>query len=361
MNGWNTNEIDLSKASILVVDDEISNLKLIRSILEADGYQSVLESGDPRNVLDLCQQNKIDLILLDINMPYMDGYQVMDQLVENLRHALPPVLVLTAQASSDFKKKAFDKGARDYVTKPFSIAEIQARVKNLLQVKLMHDQLENQNSSLELKVLERTNEIMHTRLEIVRRLGRAAEYRDNETGLHIVRMSKISMLLGLSSGMDSYQADLLLNASPMHDIGKIGIPDNILLKPGKLDAEEWEVMKTHTTIGANILSGGDSDLLSMAAEIALSHHEKWDGSGYPHNLQGEEIPLVGRISAVADVFDALTSERPYKKPWSIEESVEFLNAQSGKHFDPNLIKYFNELLPEIIRVKEEYSEPGDES
>jgi len=357
MVSQNISDIDLGKASILVVDDEESNIRLIKSVLETKDYEKIIAVTDPREALDVCKENHIDLILLDINMPYMDGYEVMDQLQDYYQALMPPVLVLTAQASIEFKKKAFDRGARDYVTKPFSIDEILSRVKNLLQVQLMHEQLENQNHMLELKVKERTQEIFQTRLEIVRRLGRAAEYRDNETGLHIVRMSKISMMLGQACGMGSYQADLLLNASPMHDIGKIGIPDQILLKPGKLEANEWVIMKTHTAIGANILSGGGSDLLDMASEIAMTHHENWDGSGYPSNLEGEAIPLNGRISAVADVFDALTSERPYKKAWSVEDAVEFMGKQSGKHFDPMLIKYFNELLPDIMDVKEKYSEP----
>jgi len=357
MLSQNISDIDLSKASILVVDDEESNVRLIKNVLETKDYEKIIAVTDSREVLDVCKENHIDLILLDINMPYMDGYEVMDQLQDYYQALMPPVLVLTAQASTEFKKKAFDRGARDYVTKPFSIDEILSRVKNLLQVQLMHEQLENQNHMLELKVKERTQEIFQTRLEVVRRLGRAAEYRDNETGLHIVRMSKISMLLGQACGMDDYQADLLLNASPMHDIGKIGIPDHILLKPGKLDAEEWGIMKTHAEIGANILSGGGSDLLDMASEIAMTHHEKWDGSGYPSNLEGEAIPLSGRISAVADVFDALTSERPYKKAWAVEDAVEFMAKQSNKHFDPMLIKYFNDLLPDIMNVKEKYSEP----
>jgi len=357
MLSQNISDIDLSKASILVVDDEESNVRLIKSVLETKDYEKIIAVTDSREVLDVCKENHIDLILLDINMPYMDGYEVMDQLQDYYQALMPPVLVLTAQASTEFKKKAFDRGARDYVTKPFSIDEILSRVKNLLQVQLMHEQLENQNHMLELKVKERTQEIFQTRLEVVRRLGRAAEYRDNETGFHIVRMSKISMLLGQACGMGDYQADLLLNASPMHDIGKIGIPDHILLKPGKLDAEEWGIMKTHAEIGANILSGGGSDLLDMASEIAMTHHEKWDGSGYPSNLEGEAIPLSGRISAVADVFDALTSERPYKKAWAVEDAVEFMAKQSNKHFDPMLIKYFNDLLPDIMNVKEKYSEP----
>ena len=195
---------------------------------------------------------------------------------------------------------------------------------------------------------------------MVWRLGRAAEYRDNETGLHIIRMSQMAAVLARAYGMDEGPADLLLVASPMHDIGKLGIPDNILLKPGKLDAEEWEIMKTHAQIGADILSGGSSDLMIMAHDIALTHHEKWDGSGYPNGLKGEDIPLVGRINAVADVFDALTSERPYKKAWSVEKALELIDSEKGKHFEPRLVELLHEKLPRILSIKQKYGEPESE-
>jgi putative two-component system response regulator len=198
---------------------------------------------------------------------------------------------------------------------------------------------------------------METRMEIIRRLGRAAEYRDNETGLHIIRMSKFSEILGRTAGMDADWCEMLLNASPMHDIGKIGIPDRILLKPGKFEPEEWEIMKTHAAIGAEILSGHHSDLMEMARVIAITHHEKWDGTGYPNGLKGEDIPLVGRIVALADVFDALTSERPYKKAWSVEDALGYLLENRGMHFDPNLVGVFEKVLPEILAVREQYAEP----
>jgi len=351
--------LDIKSASILVVDDEPVNIKLVESVLKGFGYTSISATTDPREVLNICRDNDIDLILLDLNMPYMDGYQVMDQLKKELDKSVPPVLILTAQSSREFKNRAFESGAKDYVTKPFDVKEVLARVQNLLHVEMINKYLKNENRILEEKVQERTREINQTRLEVVRRLGRAAEYRDNETGLHIVRMSKISQLIGIACGLDEYQADLILNASPMHDIGKIGIPDHILLKPGKFEPEEWEIMKTHAQIGANILSGDDSDLLAMAREIALSHHEKWDGSGYPNALSGDAIPLTGRICAVADVFDALTSARPYKKAWAIDDAVKYMNDQSGSHFDPALIGYFNELLPGILKIKTDFSEPEE--
>ena len=361
-----SNEItdELKTACILVVDDESPNVKLLERMLAVKGFGTVLSTQDPRQVLALVQDNDVDLILLDINMPHMDGYQVMEQLQSEISKDLPPILVLTAQHDQDFRQRALDNGARDYVTKPFDGDELFSRVKNLLEVHQANKYMSQQNVILDERVKQRTKElelahqqIHESRLQVVRRLGRAAEYRDNETGLHIIRMSKMAVLIAKEAGMNDDDCDLLLNAAPMHDIGKIGIPDHILLKPGKFESDEWEVMKTHAQIGADILSGDDSPLLNMASEIALTHHEKWDGSGYPNALNGEEIPLVGRITALADVFDALTSVRPYKKAWSVEDSVALIKDESGKHFDPELVEYFLKILNAMIDIKDQYAEP----
>jgi len=351
-----SNLLNVAQARLLVVDDEKINIKLLTKMLEVDGYENIISTDDPREVVGMFQQQDSDLIILDLNMPHMDGFEVMEAL-KGLDVELPPVLVLTAQHAQEYRQKALDNGARDYVTKPFDRSELLSRVRNLIELQLSKKFLRNQNEILEQKVRKRTQEIRETRLQIIRRLGRAAEYRDNETGLHIIRMSQISALLAQAEGMSESEVDLLLNASPMHDIGKIGIPDHILLKPGKFEPNEWEIMKTHSTIGADILSGDDADLLIMASEIALTHHEKWDGSGYPNGLKGEEIPLVGRITAIADVFDALTSVRPYKKAWPISEAVEYIKAESGKHFDPYLVEHFVENLPAIKKIKKDYAEP----
>lgn len=355
---------DLKAATILMVDDEEVNLRLLETMLATAGYSNLIAVKDPRDVLGIYRANDIDLILLDINMPYMDGYEVMEQLAVLEGDHLPPIMMLTAQSMQEFRQRALDNGARDYVTKPFDANELLSRVRNLLEVQLAHKYMRDQNEILERKVAERTVELQNahaeihaSRLQIVRRLGLAAEYKDEETGLHIIRMSKISALLGKRAGLDEGQCDLLLNAAPMHDIGKIGIPDHILLKPGKFEPEEWEIMKTHAQIGADILSGDDSPLLVMARDIAISHHEKWDGSGYPHGLSGEAIPLVGRITALADVFDALTSVRPYKKAWPTDEAVDYIIGQSARHFDPELVTHFQSGLPEILEIKEQYPEP----
>jgi putative two-component system response regulator len=349
---------NVKAARILIVDDEPANVKLLERMLQVEGYNNIVATQDSRQAVRLYQEHDCDLILLDINMPYLDGFGVMEQL-QQLETTLPPILVLTAQSAHEYRIKALAGGARDYLTKPFDRTELMARVRNLLEVQLFHKYLSDQNELLEYVVNKRTQELQETRLQVVRRLGRAAEYRDNETGLHIIRMSKYSQLIAQAAGMSDYECDLMLNASPMHDIGKIGIPDHILLKPGKFESHEWEVMKTHAEIGADILDGDETDLLNMARDIAYTHHEKWDGTGYPRGLTGANIPLVGRIVAIADVFDALTSERPYKKAWPVEDAIDLIKEQKGKHFDPELVEFFLSILPDILEIKEKYAEPED--
>ena len=349
---------DVANARILVVDDQLPNVMLLEKILAGEGYGRVETITDSREVVEAYRARRHDLILLDLNMPHLTGFQVMEQLKAIELDDYVPILVLTAQPDRQTRLKALEMGAKDFLTKPFDRVEVLNRIRNMLEVRLLHNQVRDQNRILEERVRERTKELADTRLEIIRRLGRAAEYRDNETGLHIIRMSKFSEILGRAAGMSDADAEMLLNASPMHDIGKIGIPDRILLKPGKFEPAEWEVMKTHTTIGAELLSGHGSDLMQLASEIALTHHEKWDGSGYPHGLRGDEIPLVGRIVALSDVFDALTSERPYKKAWPVEEAVKYIRDNAGKHFDPRLVGLFDEVFPEILQIKEKYAEPS---
>ncbi|MDH5762251.1 MAG: response regulator [Nitrospinota bacterium] len=339
---------------ILIVDDEEANVRLLEQLLYQNGFRSVQWTTDSRKVADIYRNFKPDLVLLDLNMPYLDGVEVMEQLKEIESETYPSVVVITADNNEQTKIRSLVSGALDFVGKPFDILEILARIKNMLNVRLLHNQVNNQNKVLDQKIRERTQQLADTRLEVVQRLGRAAEYRDNETGMHVIRMSRYSSILGKALGLSEDQCELLLHASPMHDIGKIGIPDSILLKPGKLEAGEWETMKTHAEIGGQILSGSNSDLMQMAETIARTHHEKWDGSGYPCGLIGDNIPLEGRIVAICDVFDALTSERPYKKEWPVEQAVQELEDNSGSHFDPVLVRKFVEILPDIIQVKERY-------
>lgn len=344
-------------ASVLIVDDNPTNIKLLEMTLEVAGYTKVTSVSDPREVVDLHRQNKFDVILLDIQMPHLDGFQVMEQLREIEEDQYLPVLVLTAQQDMDTRIRALECGARDFLTKPFDRAEVINRLYNMLEVRFLYNERRRQAEELEIKVNERTQQLQDSRLELIRRLGRAGEYRDNETGLHVVRMSKCCQCLALQAGLDEKTAEHILNASPMHDVGKIGIPDNILLKPGKLDAEEWEIMKTHAEIGADIIGDDDTELMQLARSIAMTHHEKWDGSGYPRGLKGEEIPIEGRIASICDVFDALTSTRPYKKSWSEEEALQYLNDNAGQHFDPELVRHFNEALDKISEIRATYADP----
>lgn len=343
-------------AKILIVDDEVDNINVLERMLKIEGYTNLQSTTDSRNVRKIYQDFLADLILLDLSMPHMDGFEVMGLLKEINKGAHLPVLVLTALQDDDTLLKALDSGAQDFIKKPFDLPEVLARIRNMLEVRLLHEELKKQNEILEEKVSARTKELNETRLEVIRRLTMAAEHRDNETGQHIIRQSKMCALLGKAIDMNEHQCDLLLNASPMHDIGKIGIPDRVLLKPGKLDPEEWEIMKTHTIIGADLLTGHSSELMEMARIIALTHHEKWNGTGYSEGLKGEEIPLVGRICAVCDVFDALTSDRPYKKAWSIEDSLSEIYKSSGKDFDPKLVEAFKKIQNDIVRIIKEHAD-----
>ncbi|SEP72360.1 putative two-component system response regulator [Ectothiorhodospira magna] len=341
----------------MVVDDERANLVLMERLLRSDGYAHLIMVQDPRQVMDIYGEEQVDLVLLDIQMPYLDGFQVMEQFAALDDPLVPPILVLTAQASREYMLRALNVGARDFIGKPFDRAEVLARVRNMLDVQLAHRMTHNQKDVLEQMVRERTEEIRNTRLQVVQRLGRAAEYRDNETGYHILRMSHTSELIARHLGWNAAECERMLHASPMHDVGKIGIPDHILLKPGKLSPEEWRIMQTHTTIGGDILGGDESELLYLAREIALSHHEKWDGSGYPLGLEGDNIPMSGRIVALADVFDALTSERPYKKAWTVPDALDLIREGSGQHFDPNLTAIFFKLVPQILEIRDRFAEP----
>ncbi|MFU6379150.1 two-component system response regulator [Metapseudomonas otitidis] len=320
---------------LLLVDDEPTNLQVLRHILQ-DDYRLLFAKDGPK-ALELAGRERPALVLLDVMMPGMTGHEVCQQLKNDPATREIPVIFVTALADTEDEAKGFEVGAVDYITKPVSPAIVKARVRTHLS-------------------LVRMDELKRTRLEIVQRLGLAAEYKDNETGLHVIRMSHYSRILARALGWSEADCDDLLNAAPMHDVGKIGIPDAVLRKPGKLDADEWAVMRQHVSIGANIIGEHPSGLLRMAQRIALTHHEKWDGSGYPNGLAGEDIPIEGRIVAIADVFDALTSERPYKQAWPVEEAVAFLREQSGQHFDPDLVELFIQQLPAVLEVKARWAE-----
>ncbi len=340
---------------ILIIDDEPANLRLLSKTLKSAEHINTKEVQDPRDAIETYISFKPDIILLDLNMPHLNGYQVIEKLNALKDPMLPPIMVITAQDDRESVYKALALGARDYITKPFDSRELLIRVENMLAVQFAHRIKHNQNQVLEEALSTKRQELQKTRIQIISRLARAAEFKDEDTGDHIIRMSSVSAMLAKALGFIDEECDLILNASPMHDVGKLGIPDKILLKPGKLDKDEWEVMKTHTTIGAELLSGDSSELLNTASTIALMHHEKWDGSGYPQGLSENSIHPFARIVAIADVFDALTSVRPYKKAWPIQEAREYIDQNSGKHFDPEIVKVFCNNFDQIIKIYQKYS------
>ncbi|WP_321493787.1 two-component system response regulator [uncultured Desulfobacter sp.] len=335
------------KPTILIVDDVPDNITVLSSIL-VDYNLKAANNG--AKALEIASRFKPDIILLDIMMPEMDGYTVCMRLKRDFKTKDIPVIFVTAMDEVSDEARGFELGAVDYIIKPVSPPIVRARVKT-------HLHLYDQNRALEHLVHERTKALNKSRLEIIRRLGLAAEYKDNETGMHVIRMSYYCKVMATAMGMGNAEAELLLHASPMHDIGKIGIPDSILSKPGKLDAKERAIMETHTEIGARIIGEHDSALLDMARTVALTHHEKWDGTGYPRGLKGEDIPLVGRIVAIADVFDALVSNRPYKKAWPVEKAVALIKEESGKHFDPGVVNVFVANLDEILYLSKLNADP----
>lgn len=324
-----------SKQNVLIVDDEPINLKVLNNILKDIYKLTFAKTG--LEALRLIDKEKPDLILLDVMMPEMTGYQVCEHLKQDPLSKSIPIIFVTALNDAVDEAKGLNMGAVDYISKPVTPAVVKARVKTHLS-------------------LVDVEELKRTRLQVIQRLGRAAEYKDNETGMHVMRMSHYSKIISLAYGHSVKDADALFHAAPMHDIGKIGIPDSIMLKPGKLTDAEFAEMKKHPEIGAEILGESDSDLIELAKIVAMTHHEKWDGTGYPKQLKGEEIPIEGRIVALADVFDALTSVRPYKEAWPIEQAVEFITSQRNKHFDSQLVDLFIQQLDKIIEIKNHWKD-----
>lgn len=320
---------------LLIVDDEPTNLKVLKQVLQQDYRLSFAKCG--ADALELAARELPDLILLDVMMPEMTGFETCQQLKLTASTQHIPVIFVTALKDEVDETKGFACGAVDYIAKPITPAIVKARVRTHLS-------------------LVRAEELKKTHLQLIQRLGRAAEYKDNETGMHVMRMSHISKILALALGFNEDFADKLLQAAPMHDIGKIGIPDQILLKPGRLDDEEMRIMQQHPLIGAEILANTNSELIKLAHSVALHHHEKWDGTGYPAGIKGEDIPIEGRIVAVADVFDALTNKRPYKEAWSVEKTMDFFQEQNGKHFDPQIVDALVRELDHILQTVSQWQD-----
>ncbi len=335
---------------IAVIDDSEINLTLLNALVEKLGdCKPILFQESPKG-LAWCTENLPDLIIVDYMMPEMDGMEFIAQLRKVEGREDVPILMITANDDKDVRYDALQIGATDFLNKPVDRIEFSVRMRNLLALNASRKKLANRAAWLAEEVKKATAAVHAREQELLFRMSRAAEFRDPETGSHIQRIAHFSQLVALKLGLSTEDQELILQASPMHDVGKIGTPDSILLKPGKLTPEEFAIMKQHAVIGYELLKGSESKVLQAAAEIALSHHEKYDGSGYPYGLAGDKIPLFGRIVAVVDVFDALTSERPYKQAWPLERAVELIQENIGKHFDPDCVRCFLGAWDEVLEI-----------
>ena len=342
--------------TILIIDDSDINLTLLKALVLKLGECNPVLFAQPLQALDWCRENIPDLVIVDYMMPEMDGLKFISAFRALHGRTEIPVLMITANDQRDIRYEALLGGANDFLTKPVDRVEFSARVRNMLSLRMGQKYLADRATHLSALVDEQTHEIREGEKELIFRMSRAAEFRDPETGAHIQRMAYYSQVIAKGLGLDEKAQKTILEAAPMHDVGKIGIPDYILLKPGKLSAEEFEVMKNHAKLGYELLDGSGSEILRAGAEIAISHHEKYDGTGYPHGLVGTKIPLFGRIVAVADVFDALTSERPYKQAWPLEEAVRFLEDGRGMHFDPLCVEAFLAGWDEVQAIRQKFQD-----
>ena len=346
--------------TILIVDDQEATLVLLTAVLRSAGYERIHVTREPHQALTLFEQVRPDLVLLDYHMPGIDGITVMEQL---RRAASPeeflPIVIMTGETSHEAERRAIAAGATDFLNKPFGATEVLLRVRNLLKMRSLSLAHERRNQDLERRVRARTRELDESRREILQRLALAAEYRDDATGQHAQRVADLSARIASQIGWNDEDVELLHRAALLHDVGKIGIADEILLKPGRFTPEEYERMKEHTTIGAELLAGSRSAVLQLAEVVARTHHERWDGGGYGDALKGEAIPLAGRIVAVADVFDALTTARPYKPAWTLEETMTEMEAQRGKQFDPSVVDALLAVVREADTMRRASGDAGD--
>ncbi|HSJ11009.1 MAG TPA: HD domain-containing phosphohydrolase [Longimicrobiales bacterium] len=327
-------------AAILIVDDEPSNVGLLARILARAGYHDVRTATDPVEGLRLFTERQPDIVLLDMHMPQMDGIALMQRVQSTLApNDFVPVVILTGDLSNDVRQRALALGAIDFITKPFEGHEVLLRIRNLLQTRMLHRALRAQNEELEVRVRERTSDLELARLDMLERLARASDFRDDQTGEHTRRVGRLAERIALELGLGLDAAGTIGRAAMLHDIGKIGIPDGILLKPSGLTQEEFSIIRRHTHIGRDILSGSPAPLLQVAATIAFTHHERWDGRGY-EGMIGEQTPLEGRIVTVADTFDVLTNGRPYRSPSSLDEALDEMRSERGRQFDPTVLDAF---------------------
>lgn len=340
------------KRTIYVVDDVLANIELVEAVFRNDPGIEIKKAENGSELIDLMDQNgRPDLLILDLMMPVMDGFEALKKIKDVREKSYFPVIALSALTDKQSIIDALSMGADDYVTKPFFVEELKTRAYNMIKLKERDEFLNTSLDVMESNLLEKLRMLEHTQLEIITRLGKASEFRDDETGRHIERISGYVSLIAGAMDINNEQIALMKYASPMHDVGKIGIPDNILLKPGRLTEDEFKIIKLHTIIGNKILSGTTLPLLELAREIAVSHHERWDGNGYPHGLNKESIPISGRIVSITDVFDALTSDRVYKSAWPIEKALDYIKEQRGKQFDPDVVDAFFSVVDRIIEIK----------
>lgn len=337
----------LEKGTILIVDDVKDNIDVLNEILK-DSY-NIKAAPNGAIALKIAEKFLPDLILLDVMMPGMDGYEVCVKLKDNPVTRAIPVIFVTAKDEDIDEAMGFKVGAVDYLSKPVNPMIVRARVQT-------HIALSNQRRALYAQVQEKTKALRETQLEIINILGRASDYKDSDTGLHVHRVQEYCYEIGRALGMDEETADLLRNVAPMHDVGKLGIPDHVLKKPGKLDPDEWRTMQAHTLIGDEILGNQESELLRAAKIVAMEHHERVDGKGYPKGLMGDQINLFSKIVAVSDVFDALTSVRPYKAAWATEKAVELIQNERGKQFDEQVVDAFLQVLSRILEIRRAFSD-----
>jgi len=338
----------LRRPTILVADDSPQNIELLSKVLGQDYRIKVATSGEKALAIAYSDEPP-DLILLDIMMPDLSGHEVCRRIKANPDRRRIPIIFVTAMSTVEDESLGLSLGAVDYITKPISPPLVQARVRT-------HLALYDQSRELERMVAQRTSELVATRQQIIRRLGRAAEFKDNETGNHVIRMSHICRLIAQQAGLGPEAVQLLFQTAAMHDVGKIGISDQILLKPGPLNAEERKAIRQHPQMGADIIGRHDNELLATARTIALTHHERWDGAGYPQGLKGEQIPLFGRIVAIADVFDALMNRRPYKEAMSASQALAVMAEERAAAFDPTLLDCFFQQQFEILRIMDLYAD-----